>query len=174
VVSHACAVLERLSAPPRLRTDNNFTVFSAHEYHPTEDESQPVWAHLLSSAMARILLIEDNDALRTMLAEVLALAGHTVVEAGNGRNGLDLFRQAGADLVITDLVMPEIEGLEVVRQLRNAHAPVNVIAISGGGRAPAAVYLEAARLLGAARVLHKPFTTAVLLAAIDELLSGDR
>ena len=58
--------------------------------------------------MARILLIEDNDALRTMLAELLALAGHTVVEAGNGREGLDLFRQAGADLVITDLVMPEI------------------------------------------------------------------
>ena len=123
--------------------------------------------------MARILLIEDNDALRTTLAELLALAGHTVVEAGNGRDGLDLFRQAGADLVITDLVMPEIEGLEVVRQLRNAHPPVNVIAISGGGRASAAVYLEAARLLGAARVLHKPFTTAVLLAAIDELLPGD-
>ena len=123
--------------------------------------------------MARILLIEDNDALRTTLAELIALAGHTVVEAGNGREGLDLFTHAGADLVITDLVMPEIEGLEVVRQLR-AHAPVNVIAISGGGRASAAVYLEAARLLGAARVLHKPFTTAVLLAAIDELLPGDR
>ena len=64
-----------------------------------------------------------------------------------------------------DLVMPEIEGLEVVRQLRNAPSPVNIIAISGGGRASAAVYLEAARLLGASRVLHKPFTAAVLLAA---------
>ncbi len=95
-----------------------------------------------------------------------------MVEAGNGRDGVDLFRQAGADLVITDLVMPEIEGLEVVRQLRNAHSPVNVIAISGGGLAPAAIYLEAARLLGAARVLHKPFTTSVLLAAIDELLQA--
>ena len=124
--------------------------------------------------MARILLIEDNHAVRGMLAERLVLAGHTVVEAGNGRDGLDLFRQAGADLVITDLVMPEIEGLEVVRQLRNAHSPVNVIAISGGGLAPAAIYLEAARLLGATRVLHKPFTAAVLLAAIDELLPGDR
>jgi CheY-like chemotaxis protein len=70
--------------------------------------------------MARILLIEDNDPLRAMLAERLALVGHTVVEAGNGRDGLDLFWQAGADLVITDLVMPEIDGLEVVRQLRNA------------------------------------------------------
>ena len=109
-----------------------------------------------------------------MLAELLGLNGHTVVEAGNGRDGLDLFRQAGADLVITDLVMPEIEGLEVVRQLRSADSPVNVIAISGGGRASAAVYLEAARLLGAARVLHKPFTTAALLGAIDELLPGDR
>ena len=122
--------------------------------------------------MARLLLIEDNDALRTTLAELLTLAGHAVVEASNGRGGLDLFRQGGADLVITDLVMPEIEGLEVVRQLRNVHSPVNVIAISGGGRAPAAVYLEAARLLGAAKVLHKPFTLAVLLAAINELLPG--
>ena len=124
--------------------------------------------------MARILLIEDNNELRTTLAELLALAGHTVVEAGNGRVGLDLFRQGGADLVVTDLVMPEIEGLEVVRQLRNADSPVNVIAISGGGRASAAVYLEAARLLGASKMLHKPFTAAVLLAAIDELLPRDR
>jgi len=124
--------------------------------------------------MARILLIEDNDALRTTLVELLTLAGHTVAEAGNGRDGLDLFRHSGADLVITDLVMPEIEGLDVVRELRSAQSPVNIIAISGGGRASAAVYLEAARLLGASKTLHKPFSAAALLAAIDELLPGDR
>lgn len=68
--------------------------------------------------MARILLIEDDDGLRAILAEHLTLAGHTVIEAGDGREGLDRFRRAGADLVVTDIVMPETEGLEVLRELR--------------------------------------------------------
>src|SRR6266545_7538001 len=99
--------------------------------------------------MARILLIEDNDSLRTMLAEHLALAGHTVIEAGDGREGLDRFRRAGADLVITDIVMPETEGFEVLRALRRTQPPVKIIAMSGEGRESGAAYLEAARLLGA-------------------------
>ena len=119
--------------------------------------------------MARILLIEDNDPVRALLRENLELEGHTVIEARNGQEGLDLFQQAGADLVITDILMPEKEGLAVLMELRNAHPPVNVIAISGGGRD----YLATGGLLGAAKVLLKPFPTAVLLAAIDELLPGD-
>jgi YesN/AraC family two-component response regulator len=92
-----------------------------------------------------------------------------VIEARNGQEGLDLFRQAGVDLVITDILMPEKEGLAVLMELRNAHPPVNVIAISGGGRD----YLSTGGLLGAAKVLLKPFPIAVLIAAIDELLPGD-
>lgn len=118
--------------------------------------------------MARILLIEDNDPVRTLLRESLELEGHTVIEARNGQEGLDLFRQAGADLVITDILMPEKEGLAVLMELRNAHPPVNVIAISGSGRD----YLATGGLLGAAKVLLKPFPIAVLIAAIDELLPG--
>jgi DNA-binding response OmpR family regulator len=117
--------------------------------------------------MARILLIEDNDPVRALLRENLELEGHTVIEARNGQEGLDLFRQAGADLVITDIVMPEKEGLAVLMELRNAHPPVNVIAISGGGGD-----LATGGLLGAAKVLLKPFPIAVLIAAIDELLPG--
>jgi DNA-binding response OmpR family regulator len=124
--------------------------------------------------MARILLIEDNDPLRTMLAEHLALAGHTVIEAGDGREGLILFRRAGADLVITDMVMPETEGFEVLRELRGTHPPVKIIAMSGDGRESGAAYLQAATLLGAAKVLLKPFPTSALIAAIDELLRGNR
>lgn len=119
--------------------------------------------------MARILLIEDNDPVRALLRENLELEGHTVIEARDGQEGLDLFRQAGADLVITDIVMPEKEGLAVLMELRNAHPPVNVIAISGGGRD----HLATGGLLGAAKVLLKPFPIAVLIAAIDELLPGD-
>jgi DNA-binding response OmpR family regulator len=121
--------------------------------------------------MARILLIEDNDALRTMLAEQLGAAGHTVIQARDGREGLTLFRQAGADLVITDIVMPDIEGFAVLMEIRRTHPPVKIIAMSGEGGG--SVYLDTARLLGAAKVLPKPFRTAVLLAAINELLPGD-
>ena len=121
--------------------------------------------------MARILLIEDDDSVRTTLSLILEHVGHTVVEAGDGREGLNLFRRAGADLVITDMVMPGTEGVEVLRELRRTHAPVKIIAMSGAARG--AAYLEMARLLGAAKVLAKPFPTALLLAAVDELLPGD-
>jgi DNA-binding response OmpR family regulator len=122
--------------------------------------------------MARILLIEDYDLIRSLLRENLELAGHTVIEAHNGQEGLDLFRQAGADLVITDIVMPEKEGLAVLMELRTAQPPVKVIAMSGGGRGSGTDYLDMARLLGAAKVLLKPFTNEVLMAAINELLPG--
>ena len=122
--------------------------------------------------MARILLIEDNVSLRTILAEHLALAGHTVIEAGDGREGLDRYRQAGADLVVTDIVMPETEGFAVLMGLRNAQPPVKIIAISGGGLGSAEDYLATAKVLGAATVLLKPFPPAVLIAAITELLAG--
>ena len=122
--------------------------------------------------MARILLIEDNDLIRTVLRENLEFADHTVIEARNGQEGLDLFRQAGADLVITDILMPGKEGIDVLMELRNAHPPVHVIAMSGGGLGSGRDYLAAARLLGAAKVLLKPFPIEVLMAAIDELLPG--
>ena len=120
--------------------------------------------------MARILLIEDNDFLRAMLRETLELAGHTVIEARNGAEGLDLFRQAGADLVITDMVMPDKDGLEVVRVLREQVSPVNIIAISGAGNS-AEDYLDRAYRMGV-KVLRKPFPLAALIAAVGELLPG--
>ena len=121
--------------------------------------------------MARILLIDDDNEVRTMLRLTLAHFGHTVIEARNGREGLELFKTVNADLVITDIVMPEKEGLEVLIKLRAKQVPpVKIIAISGGGRQKAADYLRLAKLMGAARVLAKPFSNEVLLAVIDELL----
>lgn len=122
--------------------------------------------------MARILLIEDNDLIRILLRDSLTPAGHAVIEARNGQEGLDLFRQAGADLVLTDIVMPEKEGLAVLIEIRKSHPAVNIIAMSGGGLGSGGDYLAAAKLLGAAKVLLKPFPIEGLLAAIDELLPG--
>ena len=114
--------------------------------------------------MARILLIDDDDTVRTMLRLTLVHFGHTVIEARDGKEGLELFQHANVDLLITDIVMPEKEGLEVLMELRKRHPPVKIIAISGGD------YLHMAKLMGAAKVLAKPFSTNVLIEAIDELL----
>jgi YesN/AraC family two-component response regulator len=91
--------------------------------------------------MARILLIDDDDALRTVLREILVHFGHTVIEARNGTEGLALFQQAPADLLITDIVMPEKEGFDVVMELRSKRPPVKIIAISGAGPDSGAGYL---------------------------------
>lgn len=123
--------------------------------------------------MARILLIDDDDSVRTMLRKTLTHSGHTVIEARNGKEGLDIFRHANADLVITDIVMPEKEGIEVLMELRKKNPPVKIIAISGGGRGSAADNLRIAKFMGAAKVIAKPFSYDVLTAAINELLPND-
>jgi CheY-like chemotaxis protein len=123
--------------------------------------------------MARILLIDDDHALRTVLRLTLIHFGHSIVEARNGREGLELFAHAEFDLVITDIVMPEKEGLEVLMNLRGRTPPVKIIAISGGGRVSAEDYLRIASKMGAAKVLAKPFSNEVLLAAIKEVLAED-
>jgi DNA-binding response OmpR family regulator len=121
--------------------------------------------------MARILLIDDDSEVRTMLRLTLIHFGHNVIEARNGKEGLELFKRANADLVITDILMPEKEGLEVLSELRKKQvSPVKIIAISGGGRQKARDYLRLAKLMGASRVLAKPFSTEALIAAINELL----
>ncbi len=102
---------------------------------------------------------------------MLRLAGYTVIEACDGKVGLELFRQINVELVITDLVMPEMEGFEVLAELRKKRPPVKMIAMSGGGRHSAADNLRMASHLGAT-VLSKPFTNDGLLAAVEELLSG--
>lgn len=123
--------------------------------------------------MAQILLIDDDEAVRDMLRETLLHFGHSVIEARNGDEGLKLFSAAKPDLLITDIVMPEKEGLGLLLELRKQSPPVKVIAISGGGRAPGMDYLRIAQLLGAAKVLAKPFSNGALIAAVNELLGGD-
>ncbi|HXN36202.1 MAG TPA: response regulator [Opitutaceae bacterium] len=122
--------------------------------------------------MAQILLIDDDDGVRSLMRLALVGSGHTVIEASDGEEGLQLFPQANADLVITDMVMPGKDGAEVLTELQKMHPPVKVIAISGGSRHGFADNHEVAERLGAAKVLAKPFSCAALLAAIDEVLPG--
>jgi len=107
-----------------------------------------------------------------MLRMTLAQLGHTVIEAHDGEEGLALFDGSGVDLLITDIIMPKKEGLQVLMELRKVRPPVKIIAISGGGRKSSADYLQIAKLMGAGRVLAKPFSNEELVAAIEELLGG--
>lgn len=120
--------------------------------------------------MARILIIEDDDLLRGVLANALELAGHTVIQAANGQEGVDLFRATAADLVLTDIVMPVQEGVETIIQLRKHQREVPIIAMSGGV-ANTKLYLSIASRIGAKRILSKPFTPQQLIETIDEVLA---
>jgi DNA-binding response OmpR family regulator len=111
--------------------------------------------------------MEDDDALRLLLARILRAAGYEVVDAPDGATGLRLWREDGADLVVTDLHMPDTNGIEVILELQT-HAPaLPVIAMSGGQRALDLDLLGSARLLGAVRVLTKPFSRDEFLAAVS-------
>jgi DNA-binding response OmpR family regulator len=119
--------------------------------------------------MATVLVIEDDREVREYLVEVLSRAGHVVRTAANGRDGVALFRDEPAQIVITDIIMPEKDGIETILDLRREHPQLNVIAISGGGRSTPENYLHSARLLGADRAFRKPFKNEEILAAVAEL-----
>jgi DNA-binding response OmpR family regulator len=120
--------------------------------------------------MARILLIDDEAVLRRTLQAVLQRAGYEVTAAPNGAEGLRLWRREPLELVITDIHMPEKNGIETILELRAWSPEVPIIAISGGDRNPRVDVLGDASQMGAIRTLTKPFTIAELLAAVRETL----
>ena len=120
--------------------------------------------------MAHILLIDDDDQIRAMLQQMLEREGHKVVSAADGKQGIKLFREQAADLIITDIIMPEKEGLETIMELRRDFPEVRIIAISGGGRMKPEEYLHLAERCGACRTLTKPFRRNELLDAVRESL----
>ena len=119
--------------------------------------------------MAGILLIDDDEDFRTMLFKLLTRAGYKVVACSDGKKGLDLFRKSPDFLVITDLIMPNQEGIETIVQLRKEYPDVKIIAMSGGGRGNPNIYLDSAVCLGACKGFAKPFDTEEFLAAVKEL-----
>lgn len=122
--------------------------------------------------MAVILLADDDDRVRFALALVLRDAGHEVHEADFGGAALALLDDVRPDLVITDMFMPEMDGIELVKQLRRTAMPVPILAISGGGmHNDPDVATGLAKLAGADRVLSKPIANDVLLREVTELVA---
>jgi DNA-binding response OmpR family regulator len=120
--------------------------------------------------MAVILLVEDDIELREMLRIALVRKDYIVLEAANGREALIHFKPGVTDLVITDLIMPEEDGLKVIMKIREMKPGIKVIAISGGGKAGPGSYLNLAKALGADVTFSKPFSINDLTAKIGDLL----
>lgn len=119
--------------------------------------------------MATILVIDDQEPIRSLLRDALEGDGHEVLEASNGRLGLELYREQSADLLITDIVMPEMSGLEMMLELTRSFPNVKVIAMSGGLEREGG--LNAAKLLGARQTFQKPLDIGELLDAVRDDLA---
>ncbi|MBN2410128.1 response regulator [candidate division KSB1 bacterium] len=120
---------------------------------------------------ARILVIDDEEEIRDILKKMLELEGYEVITANNGNEGIKLYNQHPADVVITDIIMPDKEGIETIIELRNKFPNVKIISISGGGRIGPNDYLTMSKKLGAERSFTKPFERKKILKAIEELLT---
>ncbi len=120
--------------------------------------------------MARILVIDDNAPTRDILRQALERAGHEVVEASDGRVGIEHQRTMPAEVIITDILMPDQEGFETIRELRRDFPTTGIIAMSGGGQIGCDTLLVIAERLGAQRVLQKPFGLRDMLTAVHQLL----
>lgn len=120
--------------------------------------------------MSRILVADDEAPIRELLRQALEMNGYEVVEAANGVETVKIFRENQIDLVITDIIMPDKEGLESIMDLKEIDPDVKIIAMSGGGRLEPHSYLQMAAKFGAKKVFQKPLSISLLLSTIKELL----
>ena len=120
--------------------------------------------------MHRILIIDDEHQVRVMLKKRLERKGFSITTASDGNEGMHLFNKEQFDLVITDIIMPEKEGVEVIQELRKCNHNLPIIAISGGGKIAPEYYLELAKSLGANEIFEKPIDKDKFLNAINKAL----
>lgn len=120
--------------------------------------------------MATILLVDDEVALQYVLGKLLSKAGHQVFSAGNGVEAEKMFTLHSPEIVVTDLIMPDKEGLGLITDLRRKYSTVPIIAMSAGGRGNSGLYLTMAKCLGATYTLSKPFTGTQLLTVIESVM----
>ncbi len=122
--------------------------------------------------MANILIIDDDASIRALLTAILEDENHELREADDGRKGLRMFQEQPADLVITDVLMPEKDGVELIMELKEIDPEAKIIAMSGGGRGLDATFnLRMAQDFGAQRLMVKPFSATEALEAVDEVLN---
>jgi DNA-binding response OmpR family regulator len=124
--------------------------------------------------MPGVLIVEDDKELREMLRLSLSRRNFTVFEADNGKSAIAHFKPTITDLVVTDLIMPEEDGLKVVIKLRELKPTIKIIAISGGGKVGPGSYLNLAKALGADAIYSKPFSINDLIAKIEQLLECEQ
>lgn len=120
--------------------------------------------------MAKILVMDDEPFILLMIKKMLEKEGHEVDLALNGNDGLELFEKFKPDLVITDIIMPQKEGLEIILELRQKYPDLKIIAISGGGRVGPDGYLPGAKLFGADMVFQKPLIQKEFMLGVSVLL----
>ncbi len=121
--------------------------------------------------MAHILLVDDEPLVRDALASALENKGHSVVKAANGLEGLKRFSERSFDLVVTDVIMPDMEGIGMIMEIRRKAPDTKIIAISGGGRTGNIEFLKMARELGAMAIMKKPIRLAEFYSLMDECLN---
>jgi DNA-binding NtrC family response regulator len=121
--------------------------------------------------LKKILLVDDEEAIRKMVRAILGNDNYEFAEASNGLEAQDVLEKQPFDLVISDVIMPDCDGIELVMAIRRKLPDIKVIVMSGGGRVRAGHYLDLAGKLGATRVFEKPFDTVALRTAVQELLS---
>jgi CheY-like chemotaxis protein len=119
--------------------------------------------------ITKIIVIDDEESIRVLLQKILERVGHSVEVASNGNIGLEIQRKNPADLIITDLFMPEKEGLETIIELHRDFPEVKIVAMSGGDRKGNMDFLGLTENLGAHRTLKKPFTMNDVVEAVDSL-----
>jgi DNA-binding response OmpR family regulator len=124
--------------------------------------------------MPGILIVEDDSELREMLKVSFTRRKFSILEACNGKDAITHFKPAVTDLVVTDLIMPEEDGLKVIMKLRELKPSIKIIAISGGGKAGPGNYLNLAKVLGADAVFSKPFSVNEMILKIEELLEVEQ
>lgn len=120
--------------------------------------------------MATILVIEDDGPVRRLARRFLEEDGHTVLEAGDGRAAMRVLEGAAPDLIVTDIMMPERDGLETIREIRATDRAVPVLAVSGGGWSGDMNFLDAAAEFGADRTLRKPYQGRLLVETVNQML----
>lgn len=122
--------------------------------------------------MAKILVVDDDTLVRTSLSYALEDAGHQVVQAGDGNEGLAALRRESFDAVVLDILMPEREGIETIREIRKKWADLPVLAISGGDKTGWGDFLRMASALGANDTMAKPFTAGDFVDRVIQLVNG--